>query len=108
MQVHAMTIERDYVLAYLRKLEKQYGRYFGTDILNLATELGVTWHGLRKKLHEWFKEDPDFFTFHYLGRVLSSLRRIGNIPPFPEALLRSLYVYIIFIISFTKSHQPTT
>ncbi len=73
MQVHAMTIERDYVLAYFRKLEKQYGGYFGTDILNLAKELGVTWHGLRKKLQEWFKEDPDFFTFHYLGRHRRSI-----------------------------------
>jgi len=73
MQVHAMTIERDYVLAYLRKLEKQYGGYFGTDILNLATELGVTWHGLRKKLHEWLKEDPDFSIFHYLGRHRPSI-----------------------------------
>jgi hypothetical protein len=26
-----MKIERDYVLAYLRKLEEQYGGYFGTD-----------------------------------------------------------------------------
>jgi hypothetical protein len=73
MQVHAMTIERDYVLAYLRKLEKQYGGYFGTDILNLAMELGVTWHGLRKKLHEWLKGDPDFSIFHYLGRHRPSI-----------------------------------
>jgi len=44
-----MKIERDYVLAYLRKLEEQYGSYFGTDIFNLAEELGVTWYGLKKK-----------------------------------------------------------
>ena len=50
-----MKIQRDYVLAHLRKLEEQYGGYFGTDIFNLAEELGVTWHGLRKKLNEWFK-----------------------------------------------------
>jgi hypothetical protein len=68
-----MTIERDYVLAYLRKLEEQYGGYFGTDILNLAEELGVTWHGLRKKLNEWFKIDPDFSSFHYLGRHRPSI-----------------------------------
>jgi hypothetical protein len=68
-----MTIERDYVLAYLKKLEEQYGGYFGTDILNLAAELGVTWHGLRKKLHEWFNGDPDFSTFHYLGRHRPSI-----------------------------------
>ena len=37
-----MKIERDYVLAYLKKLEEQYDGYFGTDIFNLAEELGVT------------------------------------------------------------------
>ena len=52
MQVHAMMIERDYVLAYLRKLEKQYGGYFGTDILNLATEW--SWD----KIIRWFEIRP--------------------------------------------------
>ena len=55
MQVNIMTIERDYVLAYFRKLEEQYGGYFGTYIFNLAEELGVTWQGLRKNFNEWFK-----------------------------------------------------
>ena len=50
-----MKIERDYVLAYLRKLEEQYGSYFGTDIFNLAEELGVTWYGLKKKFGLWCK-----------------------------------------------------
>lgn len=68
-----MTIKRDYVLAYLKKLEEQCGGYFGTDILNLSTELGVTWHGLKKKLNEWFEEDLDFSTFHYLGRHKPSI-----------------------------------
>ena len=68
-----MKIERDYVLAYLRKLEEQYSGYFGTDIFNLAEELGVTWYGLRKKLNEWFKIDPDFSNFHYLGRHRPSI-----------------------------------
>ena len=68
-----MKIQRDYVLAHLRKLEEQYGGYFGTDIFNLAEELGVTWHGLRKKLNEWFKIDPDFSSFHYLGRHRPSI-----------------------------------
>ena len=58
-----MKIERDYGLAYLRKLEEQYGGYFGTDIFNLAEELGVTWHGLRKKLNEWFNIDADIRLF---------------------------------------------
>jgi hypothetical protein len=37
-----MKINRDYVLARLRKLKEQYGGYFGTDLLNLARELEVT------------------------------------------------------------------
>ncbi len=37
-----MKIDRDYVLAYLRKLEEQHGGYFGTGLLNLANELNVT------------------------------------------------------------------
>jgi hypothetical protein len=63
MQVNIMTIERDYVLAYISKLVEQYGSYFRTDIFNLAEELGVTWHGLRKKLNEWFKIDADILLF---------------------------------------------
>jgi hypothetical protein len=31
-----MKIDRDYVLAYLRKLKEQHGGYFGTDLSNLA------------------------------------------------------------------------
>jgi hypothetical protein len=34
-----MKIDRDYVLAYLRKLKEQHGGYFGTDLSNLAHEL---------------------------------------------------------------------
>ncbi len=37
-----MKLNRDYVLARLRKLKEQYCGYFGTDLLNLARELKVT------------------------------------------------------------------
>ncbi|WP_143311635.1 hypothetical protein, partial [Candidatus Methanoperedens nitratireducens] len=62
-----MKIDRDYVLAYLRKLEEQYGGYFGTDLFNLANELNVTLFGLKKVLGKWLKEDSDFASLRYLG-----------------------------------------
>lgn len=62
-----MKIDRDYVLAYLRKLEEQYGGYFGTDLLNLANELNVTLFGLKKVLGKWLKEDSEFASLNYLG-----------------------------------------
>ncbi len=62
-----MKIDRDYVLAYLRKLEEQNGGYFGTDLLNLAGELSVTLFGLKKVLGKWLKEDSAFASLHYLG-----------------------------------------
>jgi hypothetical protein len=62
-----MKIDRDYVLAYLRQLEEQYGGYFGTDLLNLAKELNVTLFGLKKVLNKWLKEDSEFASLNYLG-----------------------------------------
>ncbi len=62
-----MKIDRDYVLAYLRKMEEQNGGYFGTDLLNLASELSVTLFGLKKVLGKWLKEDSAFTSLHYLG-----------------------------------------
>lgn len=78
-----MKINRDYVLAYLRKLKEQYGGYFGTDLLNLARELRVTLYGLKKRLGEWVKEDPAFAPLHYLGMhkptmTRNELREIQN------------------------------
>jgi hypothetical protein len=34
------------VLACLRELEEKNGGYYGTDIINLAENLGVTWYSL--------------------------------------------------------------
>ena len=47
--------------------KKGYG-YYGTDISNLVGELGVTWHGLQKRISFWKKKDPLFKNFVYLGR----------------------------------------
>jgi hypothetical protein len=78
-----MKIDRDYVLAYLRKLEEQCGGYYGTDFSSLAIELAVTPFGLKKMLRKWLKEDPAFASLHYLGMrmptiTLNEFREIKN------------------------------
>jgi hypothetical protein len=70
-----MKINRDDVLARLRKLKEQYGGYFGTDLLNLARELKVTLYGLKKRLDKWVKEDPGFASLHYLGMHKPTMTR---------------------------------
>jgi hypothetical protein len=70
-----MKINRDYVLAHLRKLKEQYGGYFGTDLLNLAYELKVTLFGLKKRLGKWLREDPAFASLQYLGMHKPTLTR---------------------------------
>ncbi len=62
-----MKVNRDDVLAYLRELEERNGGYYGTDLMNLAEKLGVTWRGLKKRLMKWLKEDKVFIGLHYLG-----------------------------------------
>jgi len=52
----------------LQKLEEANSGYFGTDINNLAKELGVTYRALQKRLKGWLKTDPAFANFHYLGK----------------------------------------
>ncbi len=70
-----MKINRDYVLARLKKLKEQYGGYFGTDLLDLARELKVTLRGLKKRLDKWVKEDPAFASLHYLGMHKPAMTR---------------------------------
>ncbi len=62
-----MKVNRDDVLAYLRELEERNGGYYGTDLMNLAEKLGVTWRGLKKRLMKWLNEDKVFIGLHYLG-----------------------------------------
>ncbi len=62
-----MKVDRDDVLTYLRELEERNGGYYGTDLMNLAEKLGVTWRGLKKRLMKWLKEDRVFIGLHYLG-----------------------------------------
>lgn len=70
-----MKIDRDLVLARLRKLKEQYGGYFGTDLSNLANELKVTLVGLRKILGKWQKADPAFASLRYLGKHRPHINR---------------------------------
>ncbi len=61
----------DYVLACLRKLEEQYGGYYGTDLLSLAIELDVTLSDLKKMLGKWLKEDSAFASLpYYLEEII--------------------------------------
>jgi hypothetical protein len=63
-----MKVNRIIVLAYLRELEDKNGGYYGTDVINLAKELGVTWYSLKKMLTKWLREDDAFKVLHYLGQ----------------------------------------
>ncbi|CEG13435.1 conserved hypothetical protein [groundwater metagenome] len=44
-----MRINRDFVLSKLEKLQNEFEGYYGTDLTDIANELGVTWHGLQKR-----------------------------------------------------------
>ncbi len=55
-----MKVNRDDVLTYLRELEERNGGYYGTDLMNLAEELDITWRGLKKILTKWSREDDAF------------------------------------------------
>jgi len=68
-----MKVNRDTVLAYLREFEERNGGYYGTDLMNLAEKLGVTWRGLKKRLAKWLKEDKAFIGLHYLGNHKPSI-----------------------------------
>ncbi len=70
-----MKIDRDYVLAYLRKVKEQHGGYFGTDLSNIAQELKVTLIGLKKRLKKWLTEDPAFESLRYLGMRRPTITR---------------------------------
>ncbi len=59
-----MKVNRDVVLAYFRELEETNGGYYGTDVINLAEKLSITWHGLKK----WLRGDAAFKGLHYLGQ----------------------------------------
>ena len=71
-----MRIRRDYVLFYLAEKQDENGGYFGTDISELAKKMGVSGHGLRRRLSKWMKEDKDFSNLIYLGRYRSRITHI--------------------------------
>ncbi len=70
-----MRVKRVVVLACLRELEDKNGGYYGTDVINLAKELGVTWYSLKKTLTKWLREDDAFKGLHYLGQHKPTITR---------------------------------
>ncbi len=68
-----MKIQHNRVLEYLKRLQKEFGGYYGTDIANLADELGVSWYGVQKRISFWKKNDSAFKSFVYLGRNRPSI-----------------------------------
>ena len=68
-----MRILRDYVLRYFVEKQEKNGGYFGTDVSDLAIEIGVSGHGLRRRLSKWIKEDKDFYNIIYLGKHRSHI-----------------------------------
>jgi len=63
-----MKIKRDFILLKLKELQDDFGGYYGTDLTNIANDIGVTWHGLQKRISLWKKNDPAFEGLVYLGR----------------------------------------
>ncbi len=68
-----MRIKRDFVLSYLREKQERAGGYTGTDLVELAKLLGVTYMAILKSVSKWGKEDPAFASFIYLGRYPPSI-----------------------------------
>ncbi len=54
-----MKIKCDQVLVYLKQLQEEHGGYYGTDIANLANDLGVTWRGIQKSYRFVKRMTPD-------------------------------------------------
>lgn len=68
-----MRIKRDFILFYLRERQERAGGYTGTDLVELAKLLGVTYMAVLKSVSKWRKEDPAFANFIYLGRYPPSI-----------------------------------
>ncbi len=58
-----MRIKRDIVLSYLREKQERTGGYTGTDLVELAKLLSVTYMAILKSISKWGKEDPAFANF---------------------------------------------
>jgi len=63
-----MKVNREEVLEYLRELEEENGGYYGTDLSDLAENLGVTPRALKKIRSKWLREDAAFKGLHYCGQ----------------------------------------
>jgi|GEM_PF-1313360 len=68
-----MKIKRDCVLSYLQEERERAGGYTGTDLVELAEVLGVTYMAIWKGVSKWVKEDPTFANLTYLGRYRPSV-----------------------------------
>lgn len=68
-----MKIKHDRVLIYLREKQEKAGGYTGTDLVEFAEELGVTYMAIWKRVSKWVKEDPAFANLTYLGRYRPSI-----------------------------------
>ena len=55
-------------LELLRQKQDSSGGYTGDDIIEIATILGFTPRGLRRRLNNWISTDNDFQQFIYLGK----------------------------------------
>ena len=64
-----MKIHQDFVLGHLNELQEKHGVYTGTDLVELAEKLRVTYRGIRKRLATWVKKDPEFKHLTYLGKT---------------------------------------
>ncbi|CEG12323.1 hypothetical protein MSIBF_A2140006 [groundwater metagenome] len=111
-----MKIKRDQVLVYLKQLQEEKGGYYGTDIANLANDLGVTWHGIQKRLSFWKKNDSAFKSFVYLGqhRLLITLNEFMEIKSSVSSNPLEIKQYILSdlqtereVISEESITQPT-
>jgi hypothetical protein len=66
-------ISRELVLELLRQKQDSSGGYTGDDIIEIATILGITPRGLRRRLKNWIDIDNDFQQFIYLGKKKPSI-----------------------------------
>lgn len=63
-----MPIDKDFVFSQLTELQHEGGGYFGSDITDLAQQIGVTPFGLRKQITRWTRAEPHRWNFTRIGK----------------------------------------
>jgi len=66
-------ISRDLTLELLLQKQDSSGGYTGDDLIEIATILGVTPRGLKRRLNNWIYTDNDFQQLLYLGKKKPSI-----------------------------------